>query len=240
MSNSPSDLAIASFPERHRRLFRDASRGGRLLNTYRPYVCPLKPILDFVKVGSTVLDIGCGSGLALLNLAIEGKLAKGLGIEISESAFKDAMTAAEALRSCGIDHDIRFEIRSPEEVLNHIPNWDVVMLIDVIHHVPAAIQQKFLENTFSLVAPGGCLIYKDMCLKPWWRSWANRLHDALIARQWICYFPIKKVKSLAEAKGFKTVTEQRYSALWYGHELLVLEKIQKEPMLPRQGACTHL
>jgi cyclopropane fatty-acyl-phospholipid synthase-like methyltransferase len=100
--------------------------------------------------------------------------------------------------------------------------WEVVTMIDVIHHVPVAHQEAFLRDAFRHVAPGGRLIYKDVCLRPLWKRAMNRLHDLVMARQWISEVPLEKVLRWSGQEGLKVVEEHHYGRLWYGHELLVL------------------
>ena len=44
---------------------------------------------------------------------------------------------------------------------------------------------------------GGLLIYKDTASAPAWAAWVNRLHDLVLARQWIHYAPIADVEAIA-------------------------------------------
>src|SRR6266576_3469231 len=69
-----------------------------------------------------------------------------------------------------------------------------VSMIDVMHHVPPSFQKEFLLTACRHVRPSGLLIYKDMCRRPRWRAAANRLHDLVLARQWINYLPISQVE----------------------------------------------
>lgn len=97
----------------------------------------------------------------------------------------------------------------------------MVSLINVVHHVPAAGQRAFVTAAVSRLKPGGVLIYKDMCRRPVWRSWANRLHDLLLARQWIRQREIAEVGEWAVALGREQQSRRDFARLWYGHELCV-------------------
>jgi len=76
----------------------------------------------------------------------------------------------------------------------------------------------------SKVKPGGTLVYKDMCLRPWWMAQANRLQDLVVAREWINYAPIQSVESWAADGGMRIVLREDHSRLWCGHELRVMIK----------------
>jgi SAM-dependent methyltransferase len=54
----------------------------RFFNAYRPNICPFEALVDAVPNASEVFDIGCGTGLFLYILRAEGKLSKGIGLDI--------------------------------------------------------------------------------------------------------------------------------------------------------------
>jgi 2-polyprenyl-3-methyl-5-hydroxy-6-metoxy-1,4-benzoquinol methylase len=99
-----------------------------------------------------------------------------------------------------------------------------VSLIDVLHHVPPAGQRELLAQAASRVQPGGVLIYKDLCDRPWWRTSANRLHDLLTAWQWIHYLPLEQAETWLTDAGLVRRARKDFSRYWYGHELLVFAR----------------
>lgn len=151
-------------------------------------------------------------------LATSGIIESGYGFDSNE-------TMIELASSVSNHHDLPliFETRSIAEGIPE-DKFDVISMIDVMHHIPSNAQAEFFNNIAALLPPGGKLIYKDMCKKPFWRALANRLHDLLLARQWINYCPINQVRQWAIDLGLELDKEQSYSRLWYGHELLVLSR----------------
>jgi 2-polyprenyl-3-methyl-5-hydroxy-6-metoxy-1,4-benzoquinol methylase len=191
----------------------------RTILKYRPFICPLEELPACVPKGSSVLDIGCGCGLFLLALAFAGKRISGVGIDRDRDAIRAARLAARV-------PGIRAGSRLSFEIAPGIEAWpagqfDVVSLIDVLHHVPASGQRQFVIAAASRVRPGGILIYKDMCRRPVWRSWANRLHDLVLARQWIRYRELAEVREWAAFAGLVPESRRDFVRLWYGHELYV-------------------
>ena len=210
---TPSDIARMS-----RLLYTQGAPLMRAMQHYRPYISPFERILQAVPQGSRVLDIGCGCGLFLGLLAHLRRIQRGHGIDTSAPAIAMAQTMGADLPT---GHGLRFETRSaalslPDE------GYDVVSLLDVMHHIPQAAQRSVLEQALQRVEPGGLFIYKDMCSRPAWRAGANRLHDLLIARQWIHYLPLSNAIAWAEAQGFAVVEQSRVNMLWYGHEIVLL------------------
>jgi SAM-dependent methyltransferase len=117
-------------------------------------------------------------------------------------------------------HGVRFEARSAELPLP-AEGYDVAALLDVMHHIPPEHQRAVLEKVLRSVEPGGLVIYKDMVVRPRWRALANRLHDLLIARQWIHYLPLQQAIEWAQAAGCAVVEQRSVNRLWYGHEWVV-------------------
>jgi len=190
----------------------------------RPSICPIETLVREIPPGSRVLDVGCGAGLLLLAGASSGRVASGCGVDISERALGAARSAlAEfAKRTQRGPVPITFQCSSGVD----LPDgpFDVVTLVDVMHHVPPAVQHKFFAATAARMRPQGLLVYKDMCARPWWKAWGNRLHDLVLARQWIHYVLLADVRRWAAELGFTVVRSLEYSRFWYGHELLVLRR----------------
>lgn len=190
----------------------------RRLQHYRPWICPFDRLVDATPRDAALLDVGCGGGLFLTLLAAEGRISRGVGFDTSEAAIRLARQAAgaEAVRGT----PLTFECRS---VADGWPEgrFDAVSIIDVLHHVPGDAWRTTLEQALEHLREGGTLIYKDMCRRPRWRAIANRLHDMVLARQWINYVPIEEVDAWAAARGLQPIESDRINLLWYGHDLRV-------------------
>lgn len=213
------DLASVS-----RSLYVEGGLLMRKLQHWRPFICPFERLLPFVFDNAVVLDIGCGGGLFLGLLVGSGcNIARGVGFDVSAPAIGAAQRMASLVnRRMGRDvlHFHRLDLaaawpRGP---------FDVVCLIDVMHHVPPAAQQALLQQASAQVAPGGTLIYKDMCRRPLWRASMNRLHDLVLARQWIHYLPIEDAEQWVVESGLRVVHGETANRLWYGHELRVFRR----------------
>ena len=102
--------------------------------------------------------------------------------------------------------------------------FDVISMVDVIHHVPPSQQERLISSLMELLKPGGLFLYKDIAARPYWRACANRLHDLLMARQWIHYFPTSDVRRIALEHGMEVRMETYIARLWYGHDVLLVEK----------------
>jgi len=206
-----NEIALMAF-----RAYRDAPPAVRGLQTLRPSICPIEALVRHIPSGSHVLDVGCGAGLFLLAGVSSGRIAGGCGVDINQGALASARAALAQLGKAGITFQAASELpKGP---------FDVVSMIDVMHHVPPEAQRDFFADAAARVRPGGLMLYKDMCARPWWKASMNRLHDLVLARQWIHYAPLAEVIGWARGLGFRVARREEYSRFWYGHELLVLRR----------------
>jgi len=233
--------APISFPEvarAARRLYRQGPYLSRTMQQWRPYICPFHLLVNWVPPGARVLDIGCGSGLFLGLLAEFTEIELGLGFDASRSAIALAGQMWQNLRP---EARHRLEFRNLD-VAESWPDgeFDVVSLIDVLHHVPSEAQNALLEQAASKVAPGGILIYKDIAPKPRWRAMANRLHDLLVAHEWIHLRSFNMAASWLEHTQLRQIEYQRIDQWWYGHDLGIFQRphagIIPRPHRPLPGA----
>ncbi len=223
--NHPPDSGESSksLSARAWRIFAAAPRSVRLLQSYRPFICPFEELLPWVRLGDRVLDVGCGSGLWLGLLADLGRLTKKGSIGFDASAR--AIEAATAMRRTGgfegvvsfVHLDLRLDAPEP------YGGRDVVSIVDVMHHVPMAARRGVLSLAAERVRAGGTLIYKDMTHRSW-RAWMNRLHDLVMAREWVRYTPAAEVEAWARECGLKLVHGSHHRRWWYGHDLRVFVK----------------
>lgn len=191
---------------------------ARLLMSYRPYICPFETLIPLAPQDGRVLDIGCGGGLMLSLLAASGRIEHGLGFDTNEPMTQ---LADQVAREHGLP--LTYEARSVEQGLPP-GDFNTITIIDVMHHIPPIAQASFLEDVIAYLPPGGRLIYKDMCKAPRWRALANRMHDLALAKQWIHYFPIEQVDTIAQNRGLIQHASESINRAWYGHELRVYDR----------------
>jgi 2-polyprenyl-3-methyl-5-hydroxy-6-metoxy-1,4-benzoquinol methylase len=191
----------------------------RMRMRLRLIVCPFDAVLEHVPAGSRVLDAGCGGGLFLALLAASGRIREGTGFDPAAGAIAAARAMAERVPEV----ELAFRTGGVEDPWPD-GTFDVVSMIDVLHHVAPEEQRTAIERGLARVGPGGRFLYKDMCTRPRWRELANRVHDLLAARQWIHTVPLPVVVEWAREAGFDATHTARLDRLWYGHDLAVFER----------------
>jgi 2-polyprenyl-3-methyl-5-hydroxy-6-metoxy-1,4-benzoquinol methylase len=192
----------------------------RQLQCWRPYICPFEKLVPYISNQAYVLDIGCGAGLLLGLAAGVGLEFRGRGLDVSASAIAAAKMMVQRAEGLNSKVTLAFDL-IPKAATWPGGAFDVVFLVDVLHHVKARAQQEFFARAVSKVRPGGILVYKDMCLRPWWMAQMNRLHDLILAADFINYVPIERVAQWAAELQLKVIAQEDLTRYWYGHELRV-------------------
>jgi len=206
-----------------RLLYPDGPWLMRKMAHWRIRICPFEILISFVKPGASVLDAGCGNGLFLGLLAGTLPSVNGHGFDSSVSAILTADRMSLRAQGLGFRPKLQFHLRS---LYKPWPAglFDVVSLIDVLHHVPPARQKAVFQKAINTVGPGGVFLYKDMAKRPFLPAAMNRLHDLVVARQWIHYVPVAEADRWAEEIGFVVTHSDTIYRLWYKHELRLYQK----------------
>jgi ubiquinone/menaquinone biosynthesis C-methylase UbiE len=121
----------------------------------RNYVWPdLQVFQDYVNDGDKVLDLGCGNG-RLVDL-LKTKKIDYLGTDYSQG-----------LIDCATKNypDKKFEVQDALNLSLPENSFDVVLCVSVLNHIPKKFQQKFIENVYKVLKPGGLLLLSN------WSMW---------------------------------------------------------------------
>ncbi len=189
---------------------------------YRPLVCPFPELFAFVKPGDKVGDVGCGSGQFALLLNKFTPVAEIFGIEISQRLVDNANTlfsSEEKKVPC------RFEVYDGKTFPAKLRDCNLIFMIDVLHHIPAELQQTFLNNLFNALAPGTRFILKDIN-KASPLVVFNKIHDMVFSGEIGKERSMKVATQMAQEAGFKLLSKFTKRTLVYPHYFLVLEKTE--------------
>jgi 2-polyprenyl-3-methyl-5-hydroxy-6-metoxy-1,4-benzoquinol methylase len=188
---------------------------------YRPLICPFDELFKFVTPNAVVGDIGCGSGQFSLLLSKFTPVKKIIGLEISDQLVKNAQELFASEKN-PVKHT--FRVYNGKTFPDDLQTCDVLFLVDVLHHVPANVQQNFLNALAEKMNPGATFILKDInAASP--LVVFNKLHDLVFSGE------IGKERSLAQASamvekaGFKIIRTFKQTTAVYPHYFLVLQKV---------------
>lgn len=194
------------------------SKVDRYKIIYRPFITPFVDLLKLIPVKSNVFDIGCGNG-ALLNLVYQTKDPQKIaGIEIS----KKLVDNANELLNKVIDNQLEFhqKVRIQQYDGTHLPSlkaYDVILLVDVIHHIPKRHLDAFFILLKQQMKPGATLILKDIDAgKPIWVLF-NKLHDFIVSQEIGNEISNKNAQLKLQEAGFNIISSTYKRMLWYPH-----------------------
>lgn len=187
---------------------------------YRPIICPFNDLIDFAKNRTSVFDIGCGSGQFCALIAKYTNVEKIMGIEINERLVKNANEVNEEFRT---NKSIKFEVFDGKVIPDEIRNYDLVYMIDVFHHIPAAQQISFMQQLQQKMKEGAVLIFKDIDAgSP--LVICNKMHDMVFAGEIGKEISFTKAKNMLAGAGFKIVESFKKTVFVYAHYFVICQK----------------
>lgn len=188
--------------------------------SYRPLICPFADLLAFVRPGERACDIGCGSGQFALLLNRFSPIEEVLGLEVSERLVRNAraLFAAESATKLHA-----FEVYDGAHLPARLNEYDIVFLVDVLHHVPLQSQQDLLNEIFERMRPGARLILKDIdAASP--LVLVNKLHDMVFSREVGRERSLRAATEMVRRAGFRVIDSFRRIRVVYPHYFLALMK----------------
>lgn len=199
--------------------FKSAGFIDSLKIKYRSLICPFISLIETVKPGEKVGDVGCGSGQFLLLLSEFAQPSHLYGIEISAKLIENAHN----LFSSFPKEKYAFEQYDGVNFPAALGEMDVLFLIDVLHHVPKKNQEAFLKDLAKIMKPGARLVLKDInASSP--LVYCNKLHDAIFAGEIGNEVSIEKAKHLLMANGLNIIEQSKRTMYVYPHYTLIAQK----------------
>jgi cyclopropane fatty-acyl-phospholipid synthase-like methyltransferase len=192
----------------------------RLKISYRPLICPFDDLLNLVKPGANVLDVGCGAGQFLTLVSEFTKANKLAGLEISKDLILQADELLNPLKS---KNSIRLSTYDGIQFPDFVVEYDTVFLIDVLHHVPKNRQVQFLSNLYHNLNSGTTFILKDINAASAW-VYFNKLHDLVLSHEIGNELSVTQAVNLVTEIGFRVLSCSEKQLFGYPHYILVLKK----------------
>jgi protein-L-isoaspartate O-methyltransferase len=198
------------------------SKPDKLKILYRPFITPFAELINIIPFNSNVYEIGFGNG-ALLNLIYNIKKPRKLGgIEIEKKLVNNA-------------RDLLFSQVKNENIFNekislgqydgvNLPDlheFDWVLLVDVIHHIPKKQLTAFLLSIKRKMKSGATLIVKDIDASKTILVLFNKLHDLLVSREIGNEISMENAKLKLRDAGFTFESALYKRKLWYPHYTII-------------------
>ena len=180
----------------------------------RPWICPFDKFIFQIPKNQSIFDVGCGNGAFLFLLATFREPKKLYGVDVSENNLSIVKNIFPNTKYNKVNNISDW----PKE------NFNVITVIDVLHHIKPEEQHEFINKILNKIKPGGTLIIKDMSTKPWYFAIMNTIHDLIFANQLIHYFPFNELIQIIKKNGFEIKEINSKILLWYSHEWVVAKK----------------
>jgi cyclopropane fatty-acyl-phospholipid synthase-like methyltransferase len=152
------------------RAFSSYPAGPRVHCLIRFLTCPFLRTLDDIPQGARVLDIGSGHSLYGV-LAVEERARGVIGVDPDIRKSLLPTPHPKIRKIAGFDDCLR-------------GTFDAVVIFDVAYRMPPAERRALFDRVFTLLAPGGVFLFKDMDprhrLKMKWARFQEWLSDSLL------------------------------------------------------------
>lgn len=151
-------------------------------------------ISDFVQivqswvVPCSILEVGCGEGCVTEELTRAFPAAVITGIDITE-------TVGRLYR--GDNHRVKFINCNLEDLVCNPKNrYDLVVVNDVLHHVPQTNYAEFLKAVRESCLPSGNVVLKDWIKTPTPIHWLCEFSDRFITGDDVYYATLHELRDL--------------------------------------------
>jgi 2-polyprenyl-3-methyl-5-hydroxy-6-metoxy-1,4-benzoquinol methylase len=136
-------------------------------------VSPIGTIERALPEKGRIYDIGCGAGLLSNAAAIRSRERSVFGIDISA----EKISIAE--RSVGDRKNVAF--RAADAAKADLERPDVVVMCDLLHHIPPDAQKTLIGHIRDSLGAGGILIVQDIDRKPFYKYILARATDMILS-----------------------------------------------------------
>lgn len=130
--------------------------GGLHMATARKLLPDLEGMTQTLESGGRVLEIGCGTGRFLAQLATAWPNAHCTGADIDPTGIE---IARKNIRKAGLD--TRVELIESDVAKLPVQSYDAVVMIEVLHEIAPQIRQHVIDGCAHVLKPGGWLLIVD-------------------------------------------------------------------------------
>jgi SAM-dependent methyltransferase len=147
-------VSYAEYPRFQRVMAEDSAQS--VLSALYDYILPLVPgLIDHLEKGIHVLDVGCGSGLALQSLAERFPRSRFKGYEIDNACVLEANARVAAKRLTNVEFKVQ-----DAATFSDTGRFDLIFTFDAVHD--QASPDRLLENIHRALKPGGVYLMQDI------------------------------------------------------------------------------
>ena len=191
---------------------------SKIYDKLRSMIIPFERVLDEIPDKGSVLDIGSSHGTFTIYAARTKRRIRITGVEINGKRVKSARQKARGLKNIEfIDCDFT-KFKSGKK-------FDTVTCLDVLHHTPRILHEKFIEKSHKLLKPEGIFILVEISKKPTPKYLWNYMHDVLFSRTTKLNYVSKEMAvGMVKAHGFSIKSIKTASSFMYVRYMIIAKK----------------
>ena len=171
----------------------------------------LERLVELLRPGATILDIGCGSGVPVDKFLVE-KGFKVKGIDFSEKQIKLAKQNVP---------QASFEVKDMMELINGEYQVDAVVSFYAISHTPREGHQDLFKMINSFLPKGGCILITMGS-----SDWEGTEEDFHGVKMWWSHYAADKTIQIVKNAGFKIILSEIDNSGAERHLIILAEKNQ--------------
>ena len=195
----------------------------------------LDAILNYIEKDRRMLTLGCGFGLFDLTAGLKWPGKPITGVDVDAGRIAEANTAAERLRL----GEVHFHVMDLSHDNIELPEADEILLLDLLHHIPVAAQERLVRLAHARLSEGGVMVVKDIHTAARFKLFFTWLLDMLMTRWAPVYSRSQdEFEHLFETAGFDVITLFLDDILPYPHVLYICRKAGGEKA-PAHGSLSR-
>jgi 2-polyprenyl-3-methyl-5-hydroxy-6-metoxy-1,4-benzoquinol methylase len=180
-------------------------------------VFPFRFLEGLIPKKASIIEVGCSYGLTSAYLALASRNRKIVGLDNNNKRIESANVLWKNVPN------VTFRANNLLDKIS-IKKSDIVMAVDLLHHVTPEQQQLFLRDCYKRFGRNNILIIKEIDTKPFLKLMLNYLGDLLMNPGKFHYINSADLKKDLERKGFY-VEYVRIRHLLYPHYLIICKKM---------------
>ena len=161
-------------------LWKQSSRSTRLHTAIRWWTAPFEALETEIPRSGKILEVGCGHGMLATFLALASEDRTVVGVDIDAQKIELAQESVRSLRPG--EATISFEHRPSGEILTIEGGWDAIVFADVLYLIAPEDRSRLLSDCIAALAPGGCLIVKEVNTEPRIKAFVAQFQEFLATK----------------------------------------------------------
>jgi len=175
-----SGKALHGYNPQHSEIVAEATKSFHTyLNVYFKKLPNTNPVKQMLEKGINFLDVGCGNGRLIIQLAKLFKNSRFIGVEPSLYGINVATRNIEQLEL----KDRVFVENLGGEELQYKEKFEIACMILVFHEINPKIRFKVLENIYNALKKGGRIILFDVSYPEHFDDFKNPNYGSTIIHQ---------------------------------------------------------